>query len=290
MAFVLAAIITWGAYFPFAIILIRKLSVAQFLVLRWGIGAITLSLLTLSLRKSVRIQRRDWPIVLAAVVVGIILHQVIQVNGLKFTSATNTGWILTLIPPATGLLGWIFLKESVHWRQTLGLAIAMIGVVLFVSKGYIRQLSFIQNRGDVLVLISVFTWSGYTVMTKSRLRQYNALSLSLVYMSIGFLSFLILTLVETGTHMPHLNAQEWLIITMIGVLPSGLAYYWWNAGLQRLSAIDTSMFLFIEAIAASISGAVMLGESFTLPMAGFAVLIAVGVYISQTRPSNQRSG
>jgi drug/metabolite transporter (DMT)-like permease len=282
---VLGAITAWGIYFPFAIILLRKLSVAQFLVLRWGIGALTLLSLNLLFKESVRIKRRDWPAVLAAIAIGIILHQLIQVNGLRHTSATNTGWILTLIPPVTGLLGWIFLKETVHWRQTLGLAVAIVGVVLFVSQGYVRQLSFIENQGDVLVLLSVFTWSGYTVLTKSRLKDYGALPLSLVYMAIGFLTFLALTLIESGTRLPPLTLGDWLLILVIGVFPSGFAYYWWNAGLQRLSAINTSMFLFIEAIFASIAGALLLGESFTPPMAGFAVLIAVGVYISQTRPN-----
>lgn len=282
--FVFGAILAWGIYFPFAIMLLKKLTVAQFLVLRWGIGTVTLLILNISLRKSVRVKTRDWPLILAATMIGIIIHQIIQVNGLRYTTATNTGWILTLIPPITGLLGWVFLKERVRWRQLLGLTIGIIGVLLFVSQGYVRQLSFIENRGDVLVLLSVFTWSGYTILTKSRLRQYDALPLSLVYMAIGAAAFLILTLVQTGTYLPPLTVNDWMMIATIGIFPSGLAYYWWNAGLTRLSVINTSMFLFIEAIFASIAGALLLSESFTVPMVGFAVLIAIGVYVGQTRP------
>ncbi len=287
--FVLSAIIAWGIYFPFAIILVRKLSVAQFLALRWGIGALTLLILNTGLRRSVRIAKRDWPVVIAATAVGIVIHQIIQVTGLRYTSATNTGWILTLIPPTTGVLGWIFLKEKISWRQVIGLTIGMIGVVLFVSQGYIRQLSFIENRGDVLVLISVCTWSGYTILAKSRLHNYDPLPLTLVFMGIGASAFVILTLVQTGTYIPAMTRTEWIMVVTIGVFPSGLAYFWWNAGLKRLSVINTSMFLFIEAIFASIAGWYFLDESFTLPMVGFAVLIAIGVTISQTRVRKRRS-
>jgi drug/metabolite transporter (DMT)-like permease len=106
-------------------------------------------------------------------------------------------------------------------------------------------------------------------------------------MAVGFLAFLTLTLAETGFYLPPLTRTDWMMIVTIGVFPSGLAYYWWNAGLQRLSVINTSMFLFIEAIFASVAGALLLGEQFTLPMAGFAILIAVGVYVSQTRPNRR---
>jgi drug/metabolite transporter (DMT)-like permease len=281
--FVLGAITVWGLYFPYAIISLQSLTDPQFLALRWGFGAVTLYVLNRSLKRSIRIQRRDWPVVIAAVVIGIIAHQMIQVHGLRQTSATNTGWILTLIPPLTGVLGWVFLRERVRWRQIIGLFIAMAGVLLFVSKGYIRQLSFINNFGDFLVLISVFTWSGYTILAKSRLRQYDPLPLTLVFIAIGFLFFLSQALLESGLTVPPLDTRGWVIMILIGAFPSGLAYYWWNAGLKRLSAINTSMFLFIEAIVASVAGAILLGERFTLPMVGFAIITVIGVTISQGR-------
>jgi drug/metabolite transporter (DMT)-like permease len=89
--FVLGAITVWGLYFPFAIISLQSLSDPQFLALRWGIGAATLFVLNRSLRRTVHIKRRDWPVVIAAVVIGIIAHQMIQVHGLRYTSAANTG-------------------------------------------------------------------------------------------------------------------------------------------------------------------------------------------------------
>ena len=67
--------------------------------------------------QTLRIERRDWLFVSLAGFVGIVLHQFIQLNGLKTTSATNTGWILTLIPPVTGILGWFWLKERVAIQQ-----------------------------------------------------------------------------------------------------------------------------------------------------------------------------
>ena len=281
--FVLGAIITWGAYFPYAKLILQKISPTDFLIFRLGIGTIVLALLNLRLRKSFKIEKRDLVIVLGAGAVGIILHQIIQLNGLRFTSATNTGWILTLIPPVTGLLGWFFLKEHVRGRQILGLAIATVGVVFFVSKGHPEQLSLGKNLGDVLAFASVITWSLYTIMTKARLGRYDPLAVSVIHMFLGFLYFALVGGWGLSTRLGTLTSHDWIVIIAIGAVPSGVAYYWWNAGLKRLSSMDTSMFIFLEAIVASVTASLLLSESFTLPMVGFAVIIAVGVYVGQAR-------
>jgi drug/metabolite transporter (DMT)-like permease len=287
--FVLGAIITWGAYFPYAKLILQKISPVDFLIFRLGIGTIVLALLNLRLRKSFRIEKRDLVIVLGAGVFGIIIHQIVQLNGLRFTSATNTGWILTLIPPVTGLLGWFFLKERVRGRQILGLAIATVGVVFFVSKGHPERLSLGKNLGDVLAFASVITWSIYTIMTKARLGRYDPLSVSVIHMFLGFFFFALIGGWGISLRVTALNLHDWVVIIAIGVVPSGLAYYWWNAGLKRLSAMDTSMFLFLEAIVASVTASVLLGESFTAPMVAFAGLIAMGVYVGQARAARAGS-
>jgi drug/metabolite transporter (DMT)-like permease len=281
--FVLAAIISWGAYFPLAKIVLLKIAPTTFLIIRFGVGVATLYLFNLRLRKSLGFERRDWLFIAMAGVVGIILHQLIQLNGLKTTSATNTGWILTLIPPVTGILGWVWLKERVSFHKIAGLTVAMIGVSLLVSRGHLSELSIGHNRGDLLALCSVGTWSVYTVMLKSRLGRYEPLAIAAAHMIFGFAFFGAIGAGDFVHEASSMSAPEWAIAIFIGIVPSGLAYYWWAAGLQRLSAIDTSMFLFIEAIVASVTGWIVLDELFTPAMLGATVIIILGVWIAQNR-------
>jgi drug/metabolite transporter (DMT)-like permease len=193
------------------------------------------------------------------------------------------GWILTLIPPVTGLIGWMFLKEAISLKQVSGLIIAMIGVVFFVSKGEPTKLSFVRNIGDALALTSVVTWSVYTVLTKSRLSTYDPLPVSAIHMALGFGAFLLIGGWGIPAEVVRLDGRDWVIIVLIGIIPSGLAYYWWNAGLKRLSAVNTATFLFIEAIVASLAGFLLLGELFTVSMVVAAFIIVVGVSITQAR-------
>jgi len=280
---VLAAVIAWGAYFPYAKIVLEKISPASFLIIRLGVGAATLYLLNLYLRKSLRIERRDWLFVVVTGLIGIVIHQLIQLAGLKETSATNTGWILTLNPPVAGILGWLLLKERVTMQKVVGLAIAMLGVALLISKGHLSELSLIRNWGDTLALISIGTWSIYIIMLKSRLKSYEPLAISAFHMLLGCVAFSVIGGEQFVREIPTMTAYEWTITIAIGILPSGLAYYWWTTGLRHLSVIDISMFLFIEAILASVTGWAVLGEEFTVLMALATAVIVFGVWFAETR-------
>jgi drug/metabolite transporter (DMT)-like permease len=285
---VLGAVVAWGAYFPYAKLVLQKVSPSSFLIIRLGVGAATLYLLNVFLKKSLRIRRSDWLFVIAAGAIGIIAHQLIQLTGLKVTSATNTGWILTLNPPVAGILGWLILKERVGIQKIIGLVIAMFGVALLVSKGHPSQLSLLQNWGDTLALISIGTWAVYSIMLKSRLTSYEPLAISAFHMLLGFVFFAVVGGTQFAREAGSMTVTEWVIAIAIGVLPSGLAYYWWTAGLRRLSVIDISMFLFIEAIVASLAGWAVLGESFTALMVLATIVIIFGVWFAETRRFGKR--
>ncbi len=285
---VLAAVSLWGVYFPYAKVVLAKISPVSFLIIRLGVGAATLYALNLALKRSLHIARKDWWFIVLAGLIGIVLHQMIQLAGLRQTSATNTGWILTLNPPVAGLLGWLLLKERASSQKLIGLAIAMAGVALLVSRGHLETLSFVRNWGDTLALISIGTWSIYTIMVKSRLQSYESLAVAALHMLLGFVVFGAIGGASFLNEAKRLTGQEWAIAILIGIFPSGLAYYWWNAGLKRLSVIDISMFLFIEAIVASFAGWWVLGESFTLMMGVGTVIIVAGVLIAQRRLTQRK--
>ena len=284
--YLLAAIASWGSYFPFAKLILEKLSPEVFLIFRLGIGSFILFILTVRLtydfRYFLEIRRNDLINIVLAGIVGIVLHQLLQLNGLKYTSATNTAWILTLIPLVTGILGWKFLGEKISPRQVMGISLAIIGVLFFISGGNPTKLSFIRNYGDILILGSVGSWSVYTVMTKSKLKNYTPLFLSTFHLGIGFLFFLLLAGVYLPSQIVKLNMNDWIIVIIIGIIPSGIAYYLWNAGLKRLSSVNTTAFLLVEAVIASIVGSIVLNEVFTISMLISAIIIALGLYITES--------
>ena len=95
-----------------------------------------------------------------------VFHLWIQVTGMKFTTASNTGWIIGMAPIFMALLGLIFFKEKLSTLKVTGIIIATFGLLLLVGKGNITSIDLIKNKGDLLVLSSAFTWGIYSMVNK----------------------------------------------------------------------------------------------------------------------------
>ena len=53
----------------------------------------------------------------------ITAHFLIQITGLRYTSATNTGWIISITPLVTVALSYVFLKEQISRFTIIGIRI-----------------------------------------------------------------------------------------------------------------------------------------------------------------------
>ncbi len=105
------AITFWGASFVATKIALRQVSPLTVIWVRFGIGTLVLAAIVALRREFALPQRGDvgWLIFLG--LNGITAHQLLQANGLLTTSATNSGWIVALIPVFTALLTWLILHE-----------------------------------------------------------------------------------------------------------------------------------------------------------------------------------
>ena len=65
----------------------------------------------------------------------ITVHFIIQVIGINYTSATNTGWIISVTPLVMVALSAVFLKEKITGRLVIGIVLATAGILLLVSRG-----------------------------------------------------------------------------------------------------------------------------------------------------------
>src|SRR3970282_112376 len=129
----LSAVVLWGWTFVATKILLAELGPVEILALRLVIGVPFLGGVLLVKRGPLRFGRADaWPLLLGG---GIFtLHVLVQVAGLVTTTATNTGWIISVSPLALAVLSFLFLRERIGWRGAAGIAVATAGILLLVSR------------------------------------------------------------------------------------------------------------------------------------------------------------
>jgi drug/metabolite transporter (DMT)-like permease len=216
----------------------------------------------------------------------LVAHLLIQVEGMKTTTATNTVWLITTIPVFIVVFAYFFLGEKLSLRQGTGMAIAAIGVIVLVSRGRLGTLDFLKSYGDWMVLASCLTWTFYTILGK-KLSDGPALPATIFIMALCGLIIIPPVIVSSGpTVYFNLPSKVTIALLYLGIFCFALAYWFWTEGLKRKTAGRVGVYLFFEPVSTMLVAPYVLGEAITASLIGGGVLVILGVWLveRQGRP------
>lgn len=275
----LVAVIFWGASFIATKYLLDELTPETIISMRL-ILAISLLLVIALVQKrnfSINLKSHGYIFLLALIAV---FHLWIQVTGLKYTSASNTGWIIGTAPIFMALLGFIFFKEKLGVIKLSGIIIAIFGLLLLVGKGNPANIDFIKNMGDFLVLSSSFTWGVYSIVNKKISLSYSPF-MTILYlflmMAIIILPFTISD--STVKSVINLSSVGWISILFLGFLCSGVSYVIWAYSLREMESAKVGAYLYFEPFVTVFTAWIFLKEEITLLMILSGLIITAGVVL-----------
>jgi drug/metabolite transporter (DMT)-like permease len=275
----LLATIFWGISFIATKTALDELTPLMIIMFRLLLGISFLTVLALYTKKdfSIKLKQHAYILLLAGIAV---FHLWIQVTGLQYTSAANTGWIIGTAPIFIAIMGVIFFKEKINLRQAAGIVIAFTGLFLLISKGDFTSIDFISNKGDFLVLASSFTWGVYSIVNKKISFTYPPL-MTILYLFI-MMAILILPVTankETLYNLEHLSSTGWISILFLGIFCSGISYVLWAQSLKDMDSSKVGAFLYFEPFVTVISAWIFLHENITIIMIISGIIIVLGVII-----------
>ncbi len=276
---ILLAIIFWGTSFVATKILLDEIKPVTIIILRLVFASILLTIIAIVTKRtfSLNLKSHGWIFILALVAV---FHLWIQVTGLQFTTASNTGWIIGTAPIFMAILGFIFYKEKITLLQISGIILALAGLLLLIGKGDITNISLIQNKGDLLVLGSAFTWGVYSMVNKKISLTYSPL-MTILYlflmMAVIIIPFNLNTTVINS--VINLSSTGWISVLFLGIFCSGIAYVIWARALRDMESAKVGAFLYFEPLVTVIAAWFFLQEEITLLMIFSGLLITAGVFI-----------
>jgi len=275
----------WGWSFVATKICLDYLTPLQVVGLRYVFGLPVMLAVLIGKRRRFDIERRDYPMFLAAAAV-ITIHFLVQVSGMQYTSATNTGWLISVTPLVLAVLSFIFLKERITTRAILGIIVATAGVVLLVSKGDIFALDWLQSKGDWMVFLSAHTWAIFTILTRDLSRKYPPLVVAFVILALSATVIVGGMVLFSDWHrFTHLPLEPVLAILFLGIFCLGLAFWFWQEGVSRLGAARAGFFLYLEPLATTALAVPYLREQFGLFTALGGGLVLAGVILAERRVS-----
>jgi drug/metabolite transporter (DMT)-like permease len=276
---ILLAVIFWGTSFVATKDLLNEIKPVTIIILRLILAVTFLTSIALYTKRkfSINLKSHGWIFILALIAV---FHLWIQVTGLQYTTAANTGWIIGTAPVFMAVLALIFYKEKISLLQISGIIVAIAGLLLLIGKGDITNIGLIENKGDLLVLASAFTWGVYSMVNKKISLSYSPL-MTILYlflmMAIIIIPFNLNS--ETINSVINLSFISWGWVLFLGIFCSGIAYVIWAQALRDMESAKVGAFLYFEPLVTVVAAWIYLNEEITLLMILSGLLITAGVFI-----------
>ncbi len=280
--FLLLPVLFWGISYIAIKVVLRELEPVEMISARFLLATPVLYLIIRMKGLKVWPVEKKGHLFVAAFLV--FLHFWVMATGMKETAATNTAWILTTAPIFVAALAWIYLKEVFSRHHWTGFGVAAFGVVLLTANGSLSNLAWINSRGDVIVLGSCVTWAFYTVATRDITRQVHPLVATFWMVGVAGVVFVPYTLLTSGPQI-YLSMQPitTLSLVFLGVLCLAVSFWLWAEGLSRYTAAEVGAYLYIEPLFTMVAAWLMINELITHWIILGAILITLGVYISERK-------
>ncbi len=209
-----------------------------------------------------RLSRKDVAILFVQAFAGNFLFTIFLLYGLKWTSATESGIILSTTPAVIGLISFFFLKEQLTWKGAAGATLAVLGVLMLTIVGASSRTEQGANPvlGNLLICAAVIGEALWTTLGKVGSKRIAPLTMANVMSLFGFLLFLPFALYEVRSvviaAVPLLN---WLFLLYYG-LATVSAYILWYRGVSKVPANVAGVFTGVLPISAAVLSYIVLKE------------------------------
>ncbi len=231
--------------------------------------------------------RRDLSRLALCAFFGVVVNQLLALEGMVRSTVTNAGLLMTLIPVFTYGLAVLVRQEKPRLQRTLGIAVAMVGASLLILRDRgTAELSGRHLVGNFLIVSNCLSYAGYLILAGPLLGRMPPL---VVIAWVFVLSFLALPLITWGEELlpAEPTASMWAWLTFILLFPTSLAYFLNTYALARVSASTTAVFIYLQPLVAGAAGVFVLKETLGITALLAAILLFLGIGLVVLRPSGR---
>lgn len=220
---------------------------------------------------------------------GTIINQGSFLMGLRYTSATNSAILNTLIPVFTLLIVTIRGQEPLTLLRGMGFVFAFAGV-LAIRK--VEELSFSNQTmvGDLLTILNCLSYGFFLSYSKTFLEKYDRVWTTAWLFAYGSVGLTLLALPDwMSFQMPEVTPQ--LLWCMIFAIVGGtLMTYFLNIWtLAHTKSSSVALFIYLQPIVASALAYFWHGEPVTVRTLCSTGLIFLGFLLALTGQTTKPS-
>jgi drug/metabolite transporter (DMT)-like permease len=195
---------------------------------------------------------------------GMFLFSIFLLYGLRLTTATEGGIIISTAPAMLGLMAFLFMGERfTRWRG-MAIAFAVVGMVVLRASGSNGEASAPgSSLGNLLVFGAAVGEALFSALGKPVSRTLSPLAIATYVTFAGLVMFLPFAAWEARDFdLGAVPLHAWLPIVYYGVFITAGAFFLWYWALARVPASTAAVFLGILPVSAVVLSYGVLGEQF----------------------------
>lgn len=219
---------------------------------------------------------RDYGLLAAYSLFGVILNQLLYITALTLTTATAAQTLVTAGPAMTLLIAILAGKEMGTPAKWLGIALAGSGALVLVGVGLHEG----SGLGNLLALLNVASYSVYLVISRGLLRRYHALTVITWVFVFGVVGMLPWGMGPALREVGGMSTTTWMMMIYIIVFPTVAAYYLNTWALARAESSLVSTFVYLQPAMTAALAVPVLGEHVSWRMVPAVALIFAGVAVA----------
>ena len=289
---ILTVVGIWGLAGPVIVWTLRFIPPFTFLFLRFLIAAIVILPFALKAKFWREITQANFPTLLGLSLLGTTFGLGVLFYGYQFTTALDGSLIALLAPLLIIAGGAVFLKEEVTGREKIGLAVAFAGSIVTLAQPLLEKGIAGEKAvfGNLLVLLYHISWATYALWNKKISNKFSTLTMIAVPIFVSVLVFAPLAFYEfLRFPASSFNLQASLPgIVYMAILSYIIAYYLYEWSVRRIEVSEAALYGYLQPLFAFPAAYLLLGEVPTRYFLLGAVLIALGVFLTEYKSKHKK--
>ena len=252
------------------------------------IGAASLFWIASLLAPKQKIQKSDWPRIIACALFGMVINMLMFFKGLELSTPINSSVMITISPILVFILSAIFIKERITVLRTVGILLGFsgaLGLILFGAEN--RQDAPNIPLGNLLFIINAASYAVYLIIVKPLTAKYHAITLMKWFFFFGVVINFPITIWEFKEVQWGSLPKDVIYKMAFVVIGTTFLTYLLNVfALKTLKASTIGAFIYLQPFLAIVFAIAMGADSLNLVKVISSILVFIGVYLVTRGPKN----
>lgn len=251
-------------------------------LLRWSTALLLLAFLfgrSVWRNRALFFQR--WKTVLFLACTGVAGFNTLAYIAVQYTDSINAALMNSATPIMIVAISYFSLRERLSPISGTGIVISMVGVLWIISRGSWNALiSFSFNKGDLWMLLAIFSWALYSVGMKKLAGVIPANELFTVKVALTVIILFPLSVIELIVRNKPVDFT-WGTVTgvfYLGIFASIIAFSSWNKAVSLIGPSRCASFLNLIPLFSAIFATLFAGEQIRFYHLMGTIFILSGVY------------